>query len=66
MLKFNIKVNTSNSAYVNLNTSHVKVQLGKKCIVILKKYYLNTSHVKVQHTDTCPFKKSTSFKYISC
>ena len=34
---------------LNLNTSHVKVNLLEYCILFLLLLYLNTSHVKVNH-----------------
>ncbi len=37
---------------INLNTSHVKVQLEASTAITMSSSYLNTSHVKVQLTST--------------
>ncbi len=38
---------------INLNTSHVKVQLGFFSTLEIIELYLNTSHVKVQRNTSC-------------
>ncbi len=54
-------------SYLDLNTSHVKVQLSPLFSLIIVYTNLNTSHVKVQLTlignKVC---KAIGFKYISC
>ena len=51
---------------VNLNTSHVKLQLRGRFLTKNHNLHLNTSHVKLQRLGKLQELEKLAFKYISC